>query len=661
MLLPAVLPVAMLVALWLSVPWQWMWWLVCLLGAVLCWLAAWRQRARVAGFTLLSAGYVAAACYVMGLLVAAPLTADLDGAALGGRVGGSSPSGALLVAGWTLSCLMSLLLLFGAVRLGGDVWRALRRNLPWSVRPRQLLGVLAMLAVSVVLFGLMLLAGKSFAGLKTNLQMVRMLAEHDFQVFTPVRLAREVLATSYYWRTDAATPKLESFMGIPTSGYLGGADAAHAYIRAHAHPADKWSGAESYDTAFDADERAEQSDTWGLRLEQQPITVVPGNAAHGNAIQPFEDLRGVDVKNGIRHTGVITNVAPGSATALAGVQRGDTLVSVNGETYLDMVLRLVPESGLSFAADPANTASEVAAEDKAKKKVLVVRTAPGKTITVTDHKPYKTTGIQSVAWYTRGGTLVAPGLRSEVLYLRADAFTQHLGVYAEAEIRKSAQSAAQQAPISAVPDASTWPAAVLNGGVNTLIIDLRVNGGGRASAVSDLAGRLLGKYLQPGLALPATQHLDNGEVTQTPSIWFKKPNAAAAAAKTKHQSIGQPIEQTGLLRGIKTVLVLTSRETCSAPELLIYGLQKHLEGKVRFATIGDTTCGKPFGFSERDYFGASIWVVNSAFINQQGVPAYHAGIKPTCPVKELLLGPEGAWDDLVFQAAFNYAWHGRCD
>lgn len=369
-------------------------------------------------------------------------------------------------------------------------------------------------------------------------------------------------------------------------------------------------------------------------------------------------MRGVDPEGGVRFTGVISNVAPGSAAELAGVLRGDTLVSVNGEAYLDLVARLVQTSGEPPVRGKVKASLEPAAKNDTVKNALVVHTADGKTITVTGRKPYKTTGIQSVAWYTRGGTQVAPGLRSEVLYLRADTFTPHVSVQAEAEIRKSAQAAAQQGPNSVVPDASMWPDAVLNGGVSTLILDLRVNGGGRAKAAGELAGRLLGKYLQPGLKLPAVQHLDNGDVIQKPTVWFKKSDPAE---KLRRQTNGKPYEQTGLLRGIKTVLVLASRDTCPASELLIHGLKKPLEGKVRFAVIGDTTCGKPHGFTNRDYFGASVWVVDSAWENAQGKPACPAGITPTCYVKGSLLGPEGAEADLVFQTALNYAWHGRCD
>ena len=192
-----------------------------------------------------------------------------------------------------------------------------------------------------------------------------------------------------------------------------------------------------------------------------------------------------------------------------------------------------------------------------------------------------------------------------------------------------------------------------------MVIDLRNNPGGSKNAVADLARRLLGMYLQPGLGLPEAQVDDRGIASSQPVLWLENPSLAAGAVASPLTANAQR-QQAGLLRGLKNIMVLTSRNTCSAAELLIHGLQKHLPSTIRFATVGDTTCGKPHGYKEHDYFGTTIFVVHLTLLDAANQPAYPNGIAPNCQVKDLILGPEAGDYDLVFQAAINYAQQGKC-
>ena len=247
-------------------------------------------------------------------------------------------------------------------------------------------------------------------------------------------LWREVLATTYYWRHDPATPKLATWWGMATSGYFGDAVAAHSYIAQHAHPTDRWSSVERYDPAMDRQARDDERTDAGLKLAYEPAPspvarALPDRTQAAAAPMP---------------TGLITNVAPGSAAALVGVQRGDTLVSVDGEPLRVVFARLDREDKAKAKGEPVTATARTAPP------VLQVRSQGGKLIAITTRKPYKTTGVQAVSWHSKGGAAMAPGLHTELLYLRLDGFKLHTGVYAEKAIRESAQAVA-------LPPNPSWP------------------------------------------------------------------------------------------------------------------------------------------------------------------------------------------------------------
>jgi carboxyl-terminal processing protease len=77
--------------------------------------------------------------------------------------------------------------------------------------------------------------------------------------------------------------------------------------------------------------------------------------------------------------------------------------------------------------------------------------------------------------------------------------------------------------------------------------------------------------------------------------------------------------------------------------------------------VGDATCGKPYGFQNHEYFGASIQVVDTAWLNAASQSAYPQGIAPICRYEDMLLGPETTDDDSVFQTAMNYIYNGKCN
>jgi C-terminal processing protease CtpA/Prc len=628
---PLAMPPVLLGALWLGVPWLYACWLVCGLGVALCVFAARRRPNGLALYSLLAAGYAASAWLALGLML------DQEPGAQA-----MAPSQAHLAT--FLAGAGVLLFVVSAVGLAGAAWRALHANLPLELRPRQLLGGIAAVGICGALMAGLLLSAAVMARHRSNLHLVTALGESGLQVFTPVRYARELLAHHYYWRDDPATPKLASWLGIPTSGLIGDTDAAHRYITAHANPADTWSGASSYDATVSKEMRDAQGSGAGLRLEYEKTKGSAPAKTKPDSQQPLP-------------TGLIASVDTGSAAALAGVQRGDALVSIDGEPLRAMLERLDQEEKSS-----ANSKNQVVPQSapliKKPPPVLLIRTISKKLITITTRNTYPTTGVQAVAWFTKDGTPTPPGLRSETLYVRLNKFTPHLGVYAEAAIRKSAQ-AAVFSPNSRWPDQKQWPGVLLSQVVSTLVLDLRSNPGGDVHAVGDVARRLLGKYLQPGLGLPRISFKDDRSASKLPTVWLEKSSDAPSKASASAQAA--PAYQTGMLRALKDIVVLTSPQTCSAAELLTYGLQQHLPDTVRLVIVGEATCGKPYGFEMHEYFGTSIQVADTAWLNAASQPAYPKGIEPTCRSEDQLLGPETTDKDLLFQTAMNYIYNGKCN
>ncbi|NVK29458.1 MAG: hypothetical protein HWE20_00545 [Gammaproteobacteria bacterium] len=108
---------------------------------------------------------------------------------------------------------------------------------------------------------------------------------------------------------------------------------------------------------------------------------------------------------------------------------------------------------------------------------------------------------------------------------------------------------------------------------------------------------------------------------------------------------------------LNEVIVLTGPKTCSASELIINGLKPYIQTVV---SIGETTCGKPYGMEVEDYCGHSIAAITFETLTKLGQGGYSAGIAPTCEIVDPIDGEFGDVNETLYAAALTYIETGNC-
>jgi carboxyl-terminal processing protease len=185
-------------------------------------------------------------------------------------------------------------------------------------------------------------------------------------------------------------------------------------------------------------------------------------------------------------------------------------------------------------------------------------------------------------------------------------------------------------------------------GVQDLVVDLRYNRGGYLYLASELAYMIAGPQRTARAVFEQQRYSDkrasrtNSRDATTPFFNVScLPDAnfrCASNAALPHLSINR-------------VWILTGRDTCSASEALINGL-RGVDVDVRL--IGNTTCGKPYGFFARDNCGISYMPMEFAGVNAKGFGDFASGFPATCPGIDDFSKPLGDPTEGLFQSAlFN--------
>ena len=272
---------------------------------------------------------------------------------------------------------------------------------------------------------------------------------------------------------------------------------------------------------------------------------------------------------------------PGSPAAAAGIARGARVVMVDG---VDVVA--------SQSVDALNTALFPTAAGQAHTFRLLELDGSQRTVTLTSAQITKTP-VQNVQ------TLLTPTGR--VGYLL---FNDHVAT-SEALL------------VSAVTQLKA-------AGVQDLVLDIRYNGGGLLAIASELA------------YMVATREATTGKVFEQLQFNAKNPfqlTEADTITPFYAKSLGfsgtadQALPQLGLSR----VTVLTGPGTCSASEAIINGLRGV---NVQVNVIGNSTCGKPYGFLPQDNCGTTYFAIQFKGVNNQGTGDYADGIASTCTVAD---------------------------
>lgn len=171
--------------------------------------------------------------------------------------------------------------------------------------------------------------------------------------------------------------------------------------------------------------------------------------------------------------------------------------------------------------------------------------------------------------------------------------------------------------------------------VDTLVLDLRYNGGGLIRVANQLSSQI---------AWPQV----SGKVFVQYRYNDKNSNKNVSSAF----SLGNGRQALGL----KKVYVLTSPSTCSASEMLINSLRPFVE----VVTIGETTCGKPVGMMPANICDKVLYAINFQTVNAVGFGDYFDGFPAQCQVKPAIAGDWGSDADPQWQAALTHIKSGRC-
>jgi hypothetical protein len=194
-------------------------------------------------------------------------------------------------------------------------------------------------------------------------------------------------------------------------------------------------------------------------------------------------------------------------------------------------------------------------------------------------------------------------------------------------------------------------------GVQDLVLDLRFNSGGYLYVAQTAASMITGPSSE-GKIFEKLQYNDKRQPeTDSSALLFSSkvqfaddiPNVSPA-----QYPVGTPLPQLNLPR----VFVLTSGRTCSASESIINSLRGI---DVQVIRIGTSTCGKPYGFREKDNCGWAIFPIEFKGTNAKGFGDYTSGFTPTCRIQDTsTMSTAGTTSDPLLNGAFRYMDSGAC-
>lgn len=306
-------------------------------------------------------------------------------------------------------------------------------------------------------------------------------------------------------------------------------------------------------------------------------------------------------------------VEPGSVAATAGLRRGDVLVSVD-----------------DISADTGNSAH----------------------IDALNEALYPSTGGGTHRFvFQRGDGQVSAGLTAGTVQLDPVPVTQVVTSPAGRKVGyvlfNDHIATSEAGLIQAV---QTLKAAA----VQDLVLDLRYNGGGYLYIASQLAYMVAGPARTAGqvfeqLSYNASRAADTASADARTPFYDTSCLLSADFLCTREE----PLPTLNLAR----VTVLAGAGTCSASEAIVNGLRGV---DVEVILVGETTCGKPYGFTARDNCGISYFPIEFQGVNAKGFGDYADGMAATCSADDDLSQPLGSASEGRLAAALNRLDQGRC-
>ncbi|NML47310.1 hypothetical protein HHL11_26415 [Ramlibacter sp. G-1-2-2] len=186
-------------------------------------------------------------------------------------------------------------------------------------------------------------------------------------------------------------------------------------------------------------------------------------------------------------------------------------------------------------------------------------------------------------------------------------------------------------------------------GVQDLVLDLRFNSGGYLYIAQSTASMVTGA----GNVGKTFEQLTYNDKRGAETAASRLPFINTVTTPESQFGVGTALPQLNLPR----VYVLTSGLTCSASESVINSLRGV---DVQVVTVGGTTCGKPYGFHQRNNCGYAYFPIEFKGTNNKGFGDYTTGFSPTCTVTDNRSTTPGSGGDPLFQAAIHHIDTGAC-
>lgn len=303
-----------------------------------------------------------------------------------------------------------------------------------------------------------------------------------------------------------------------------------------------------------------------------------------------------------------TTVEPGSPAAMAGMRRGDQLLTVDGVDF-----------------EHATGAAAVAAINAGLSPLVLNET----------HRMTVRRGGAVIEFALVSATVNAIPVKDVKVFDTAAGKVGYLNF-------SSHNAPSERMLIDAV-------ARFKAEGVHDLVLDMRYNGGGLLYIASELAYMIAGPQATANKAFERPVH--NNKTNPQPEIAFL--STAYGFPAPQPAKAGTPLPTLNL----KHVTVLATAGTCSASESVINSLRGV---DVEVTIIGDQTCGKPYAFTPVQNCGITYFAIEFQGVNAKGFGDYADGFAADCRVADDLGRAQGDPAEGMLAAALKKQASGSC-